>query len=118
MGLWQRIDFLVEEQRTTYRWLSSVAGVSETTLSGWRRTDVEPRAGHCQRIAKALGVTVEYLVAGTDSTDPWLREHRQLIEDLKMLPPDKLADQEEAIHAIAEKVRRELGKASASTGAS
>ena len=73
-----------------------------------------PNADQAYAIAQALGVTVEYLVSGSDSSDPWLREHRQLIEDLKILSPEALADQEAAIHAIAERRRRELGKDSAS----
>lgn len=88
-------------------------GIPASTLSSYKGANRYPRADEAARIARALGVTVEYLVTGADSTDPWLREHRQLVDDLKMLTPESLADQEAAIHAIAERRRRELGGGSA-----
>ena len=42
------------------------------------------------QIAQALNVSVEYLVTGTDSSDPWIRDNQQLIGNLKSLPSDQL----------------------------
>lgn len=90
MGFWENADSLVISQGTTYRWLAGKLGKSETTVSGWRRTGVEPRASQAMQIAQALNVSVEYLVTGTDSSDPWIRDNQQLIGNLKSLPSDQL----------------------------
>lgn len=114
MGFWDRVRSEIKGQRTTQEWLSGKAGISFNTFQGWIAKGRLPDVEQAQAIAYALGVTVEYLVTGSDTEDAWIREHRQLIEDLKVLSPEALEDQEVAIHAIAERRRRELGKDSAS----
>jgi len=113
--MWERYAQLTDKDLP----VTLATGIPKSTLSSYKVQGRFPKGDELVDIAEFLGETAEYLVKGTRKTDdPWLREHRQLIEDLKMLPPEKLADQEEAIHAVAEKVRRDLGKASASGGAS
>ena len=41
-------------------------GIRNSTLSTWRKRNSFPRADDAYRIAKALNVTVEYLVAGVE----------------------------------------------------
>jgi transcriptional regulator with XRE-family HTH domain len=67
MEFWERVLALVVKQETTFRYLAEKIGVSETTMSGWKRTNVLPRADHSVAIASALGVSVEYLVTGKES---------------------------------------------------
>jgi transcriptional regulator with XRE-family HTH domain len=114
MGFWDRVKSEIKSQNTTQEWVATKAGQKLRTFQGWISREIMPNADQAQAIASALGVTVEYLVTGTDSTDPWMREHFHLIEDLKTLTTEALEDQEAAIHAIAERRRRELGKSQAS----
>jgi transcriptional regulator with XRE-family HTH domain len=118
MEFWDRVKVEIRRQNTTQDWVAGKAGIIVGSFRGWIAKDRLPDASQAHAIAGALGVTVEYLVTGTDSTDPWLREHRQVLEDLKILAPEILVLMEAQIHAAAELRRVELGKASASTGAS
>jgi len=86
MEFWDRVDALREKQNTTYRWIAEkVVKKSETTVSGWRGQGVLPRANDAVAIAQALGVSVEYLVTGSDAADPWLREHTDFLRDCKVI---------------------------------
>ena len=114
MGFWDRVKAEVKSQNTTQDWVAKKAGVSFNTLRGWITKNRLPDAEESVSIANSLNTTVEFLVSGTDSTDPWLREHRQIIEDLKVLTSESLAEKEAMIHAAAEIRRRELGKDSIS----
>jgi transcriptional regulator with XRE-family HTH domain len=116
MDFWGRVKEEIKRQNTTQEWVSGKAGIILGTMHGWISKGRLPDVQDAQAIAHVLGVTVEYLVTGADSTDPWIREHRQLIDDLKILPPDKLEEQEAALHAIADLIRARLGKSSASGG--
>lgn len=62
MTFWDRVEVLRAEQNTSYRWIASQMGVSETTVSSMRRASTEPRASEAVKIAKSLGTTVEFLV--------------------------------------------------------
>ena len=112
MEFWDRVKAEIRRQNTTQDWVAGKAGIIIGSFRGWIAKDRFPNASEAAAIAAVLGVTVEYLVTGTDSTDPWLREHRQVIEDLRTLPPDKLEEEEAALHAKAEIIRGRLGKSS------
>lgn len=116
MDFWERLDHEIENHPNvrTRKALAQMAGFNVGNFGAWKSRQNMPGVHTLVHIALILGVTVEYLVTGTDSSDPWIYEHRQLIEDLKTFTPDQLADQAEAIHAIAERRRREMGKDSAS----
>lgn len=62
MSFWENVEFLREEQDTSYRWLAQKMGVSETTVSSMRKANTEPRATEAVKIARALGTSVETLV--------------------------------------------------------
>lgn len=66
MRFWENTDRIVRLVGTTYRWLAEKLEVAETTVSGWRRTGVLPRADQALIIAKSLNVTVEYLLTGSE----------------------------------------------------
>jgi transcriptional regulator with XRE-family HTH domain len=110
---WTRLERIVDA-RFPRKKVTSELGIALNSFTTWEKRKTYPSAHVMVHLARMLDVTVEYLITGTDSTDPWLREHRQLIEDLKTLAPEALEDQEAAIHAIAERRRRELGKDSVS----
>ncbi len=67
MSFWENVEILRKEQNTTYRWIASKMGVSETTVSSMRKANTEPRASEAVKIAEALDTTVEYLVSNKES---------------------------------------------------
>ncbi len=68
MTFWDTVDFLREQQNTTYRWISQKTGLSETTISSMRHAGTEPRASDAVKLAQALGTTVEFLCNSKDDT--------------------------------------------------
>ncbi len=67
MSFWENVELLRREQNTTYRWIASKMGVSETTVSSMRKANTEPRASQAVKIAEALNTTVEYLVTNKEA---------------------------------------------------
>lgn len=67
MSFWDNVETLRREQNTTYRWIASKMGVSETTVSSMRKANTEPRATEAVKIAEALDTTVEFLVTNKES---------------------------------------------------
>ncbi len=59
---WKNVEILRKEQNTTYRWIASKMGVSETTVSSMRKANTEPRASEAVKIASAFGTSVESLI--------------------------------------------------------
>ncbi len=97
-----RTGFLVRE-------IASRAGVEKRTLDKWlsKTKPTIPNVIDATSVATVLGVTVEYLVTGTDSTDPWIRENRDLIANLKELNAEDL----EEISAIVKiKANRQIAR--------
>jgi transcriptional regulator with XRE-family HTH domain len=72
MDLYDRIKLLVREQGITIEGMLELAmpgKASIDTYNGWRRRGVIPRGDVCLKIARTLGVSVEYLLTGeTPST--------------------------------------------------
>ena len=117
MDVFDRIKFEVKRNNTTQDWVAGKIGVSERTFRGWLSRKIMPNADQACAIAKALGVTVEYLVTGSDSTDPWLREHHHIIENLKLVErnePVAFQTITDGISSAATRVKRSLGEASVS----
>ena len=114
MDFWDRVKARIKQQNTTQEWVAGQAGVVVGSFRGWIAKGRKPDADRAVAIAAALGTTVEQLVTGKAPGDSWLAEHRQLIADLKALPPDTLEEKAVELHALAELHRRRLGKDSAS----
>ena len=66
MSFWENVEILRKEQNTTYRWIASKMGVSETTVSSMRKANTEPRASEAVKIAETLNTTVEYLITNKE----------------------------------------------------
>lgn len=80
MSFWENVEILRKEQNTSYRWIASQMGVSETTVSSMRKAGTEPRAGEAVKIAKALGTTVENLVG--DDGDEYFQKYKKLKSEI------------------------------------
>lgn len=65
--------------------VSVASGINSSTLSTYKSMERYPRANEAVAIARALGVTVEYLVTGKDGEDSWIQENAGFISDCKEL---------------------------------
>lgn len=82
--------------------IAAIAGVNNNTfLSYVDARGSLPNVETGVKIAKALGVSVEYLVTGEDSThNPKYTEIQQIINDLSTLDENKIAIIKKMIHAL------------------
>lgn len=89
MSFWENVELLREEQNTSYRWLAQIMGVSETTVSSMRKSNIEPRATEAVKIANALGTSVEELVGNMGENQkatkdiPYFEKYILLKKELK-----------------------------------
>ncbi|AEF82992.1 putative repressor [Leadbettera azotonutricia ZAS-9] len=61
---WGRVKRLIEKNGMTQKEAAKASGLSYNTMRGWMYKGIIPIAVDAYKIAQALGVTVEYLVAG------------------------------------------------------
>ena len=82
--------------------IAAIAGVNNNTfLSYVDARGSLPNVETGVKIAKALGVSVEYLVTGEDSThNPKYTEIQQIINDLSTLDENKIAIIKKMIHSL------------------
>ena len=63
---WKMVKKEVERQKTSFEWLYSKTHIPKGTYASWKNRNIFPRANEAFRIAKALTVSVEYLLTGND----------------------------------------------------
>jgi transcriptional regulator with XRE-family HTH domain len=66
-NFWIRVKREVDRQHTSFEWLYRKTAIPKGTFSSWKNRNIIPRADAAYRIAEALGVSVEYLLTGTDT---------------------------------------------------
>lgn len=83
MGQVERIFALLKEKKIDQKDFASMIGVSEDTVSNWKRGKSESYSKYLPQIADALGTSVEYLLTGTHHTD----RYKDILppEDIKIL---------------------------------
>ena len=84
VSFWNRVKQLIKSNNTTQRGLSETIGLSARTLEIKIGRKSAPDVFEAYKIAQALGVSVEYLVTGSD-TNPAEQELKELKEKLKNL---------------------------------
>ena len=65
--LYKRVHIKLIELERKRSWLLDQAGIKPSTWSSWEKYGRMPPADRALAIADALGVTVEYLVAGRET---------------------------------------------------
>ena len=68
-GMNERILELLSQKNMTQKQLSEKAHVTEAAVSHYIKGDRIPRSAVAERIAEALGTSVDYLLNGADSFD-------------------------------------------------
>ena len=73
---WDRVKRLMKSHKISQKDFARYLDIPIRTFWGWIHRDCIPDASRACRIAQALGVTVEYLVMGTDDFNAEDRMHR------------------------------------------
>jgi transcriptional regulator with XRE-family HTH domain len=63
---WSMVKKEVERQDTSFEWLYRKTRIPKGTFSSWKNRKTIPRADEALLIAKALKVSVEYLLTGSE----------------------------------------------------
>jgi len=101
MNFWERVDDLLDRNDINKKTLAYEAGFDASNITKGIKNNNVPSAETAVKIAKVLGVSVEYLVNGTETTkSPSLKETEQkqlrlyrkyhnLIEKMESFSEDK-----------------------------
>ena len=86
--------------------ISAASGVSKRTIDNWLAlvSPTMPRVDDAVAVARALGVSAEYLVTGEGPFQVPIRLEN-ILEDLALLPPERLDDVARLIRPWADDVR-------------
>ena len=91
-------------------------GIAPNSFVYWKKRGTIPQADVAVAIAAALNTTVEYLVTGKDSADPWLRENSGFIQDCKQLDAAQFSTVQALVKLQADEIRRKKGISGAAAG--
>ena len=80
----ERLERLIKERKLTQIAVADAVGIRRPTISDWKKNGNYPTADVALKIAKLLGVSVEYLVSG-DESSPLAEENRRLKEKLESI---------------------------------
>ena len=113
MKFWENVDEELEYRGMTRKALATECGFSLVNIGNGIKLGSSPSADTAVKIAKVLGVTVEYLVSGSDSPDAkasqkklneeleLFRKYRPLVEKINNLSPKA----QEALSTLADKMQ-------------
>ena len=63
---WNRIKALIKEKKITQETVAKACKIHINTWRGWGSKNIVPGLFDCYRIAKYLGVSVDYLISGKE----------------------------------------------------
>jgi transcriptional regulator with XRE-family HTH domain len=87
---WERIKRLIKKKNLSQPELAKICGISVRTLQGWIFRNVFPTVVDSYYIARALDVTVEYLVTGKTRQEQQLEHRLKSIQSLLDQAREKL----------------------------
>jgi len=64
VDFWGRVKYVLDRKNATRPWLAQATGISLHTLNGWVNKQRDPRIDEAEKIARALEVSIDYLVTG------------------------------------------------------
>lgn len=118
MEFWKRVKEQISTQNTTQEWVAAKCGIASDKFRRWATRPIMPNADEAVAIARALGVSVEYLVTGSDASDPWLREHADFLRDCKVLEAaDRFGSVQRTVRTEADILRASSTEARNASGA-
>jgi len=84
ISFWRNVNKLIKAQNTTQEAIAKTCAINFGTFKNRSSKKIVPDAIEAYKIAQSLGVSVEYLVTGSD-TNPAEQELKELKERLKNL---------------------------------
>lgn len=101
LNIGDRITQLRKQQKVSQEQLAKQTGVSRTMMGNYERNDNTPSVEVLLKLAKAFGVSVDYLIGESDlsSID---KENIKRLEDIENLPSQ---DKEHILFAIDNMIR-------------
>jgi len=97
---WTRVKQQIKAHKYSQTKLADYIGIPLQTLRGWIHYKRIPDAAIACNIAEALGVTVEYLVRGSDDINADYKQQRTFIRKSAA----------EQIHKLARQIAEETGR--------
>lgn len=101
LNIGDRITQLRKQQKISQEELAKQAGVSRTMMGNYERNDNTPSVEVLLKLAKAFGVSVDYLI-GESELSSLDKENIKRLEDLENLDPQ---DKEHILYAIDNMIR-------------
>jgi len=82
MDFQERFETLLKAKSISQKELAERIGIRRPLISEWKRNKSFPYADVAVKISKILGVSVEYMITGTDATG-LSQDERELVEKFK-----------------------------------
>lgn len=111
MGLafWDSVNAEIKRKNTTQEWVARQAGIKYQTFRGWVSKGILPRVDEAVAIVRALGVSVEYMIAGQDDSKEYAelrllalaKKYSDFLECLESLDPLTLETVRVQVKAVA-----------------
>jgi len=89
MDFWIRLKSEIRAKNTTQEWIAGQIGVPFGTFKKWMTRKTYPNIKEGIEIAKLLGISVDYLVTGTDPRELNDIELKLITAYRKLSPADK-----------------------------
>lgn len=114
MGFWERVKEEIIKQNTTQEWVANAVGMDHGAFRSALSKKQEPRISKAISVAKALGVTVEYLYNGSDDTVKYedIQLHRLALKYRDLLELINFQDEEtiETIRKVIKAIAKDESK--------
>ena len=81
MKIYERIFARLEELHMSQTELSRRTGIATSTISDWRKKQINPQADKLVSICKALDLSLVELLCDEESTEPTIRYREQTKND-------------------------------------
>lgn len=92
MDFVERIDQKLKEKNLKRVAMLEDIGIDTSIMTAWKKRGTIPSGDVCIKIAEYLGVSVEWLVRGTERTaekEEYNKEEKKLIEKIRDLTPQQ-----------------------------
>lgn len=88
MKIIERIKKIMTDNNIKQIELANALGIGKSTINAWFNNNSDPKADQIEQIAKALKVSIEYLITGEEHTQHYTLDERRLIEQYRNTAPD------------------------------
>lgn len=85
--MWEIFEKLMQRENLSISAAARKCGCSPSTLTDWRAGRYTPKADKLKRFAEAFGVSIEYLMTGSETpSEPLSDDERKLLRLFRSMP--------------------------------